>query len=220
MDSTKCECGCGQNANKGKRFISGHNGRGRRKSPNSFCCQQCGCTFETRPHVNDRKYCSSKCRDEFRKSRTGSLHPLYNRLEHPCGICGELVKVTPAMLKNKRMCFCSKACSKESHRRSLAGRAKSNIPRSGKMSARVRDGGKCVICGFSHVTAVHHIIPRKEGGSNDLENLVTLCPNHHYMAHAGLISSAFLLTHAKPFSFYDGIPVMAKSLRSPVNFRI
>ena len=25
---SKCECGCGEETNKGKRFISGHNGRG------------------------------------------------------------------------------------------------------------------------------------------------------------------------------------------------
>jgi len=219
MDLKNCECGCGSPVTPRKRFVSGHNGRGRRKAPMVHKCEQCGVNFETRPHIKIRKYCSNSCRDLFRKERTGSNHPLYKRSEHPCGVCGKPVMVTPAMLKNKRLCFCSKQCSKESHRIALTGRPKANVPRSGKMSARVRDGGKCVICGFGHVTAVHHVIPRKEGGSNALENLVTLCPNHHYMAHAGLIPVEEMARHAKPFSFYDGIPVITKNLRTNVSFR-
>ena len=59
--------------------------------------------------------------------------------------------------------------------------------RTGKAAARARDGHKCCLCDFDVVTAVHHIVARKDGGTNDLDNLITLCPNHHYMAHAGLI---------------------------------
>ena len=87
------------------------------------------------------------------------------------------------------------------------------------MAARVRDGGACVLCGFNYVTAVHHIIPRKEGGGNDLENLVTLCPNHHYMVHANIIPVDDLLTHAKKFSFPDGVPVLTSASRTSVYFR-
>lgn len=94
-----------------------------------------------------------------------------------------------------------------------------NARRSGKMAARVRDGGACVLCGFNHVTAVHHIIPRKEGGRNDVENLVTLCPNHHYMVHANLIPVSDLVAHAKKFSFPDGVPVLTSASRTGVNFR-
>jgi len=44
---------------------------------------------------------------------------------------------------------------------------------------------KCIICGFDKRVHLHHIIKRRIGGSNDKENLVYLCPNHHWMADFG-----------------------------------
>lgn len=48
-------------------------------------------------------------------------------------------------------------------------------------------GGKCAICGFDEVIEVHHIIPRRIGGTDELENLIVLCPNHHSLADRGMI---------------------------------
>jgi hypothetical protein len=79
MDNAFCECGCGSIANIGKRFISGHNNKGRRKAPNIHSCQNCKKEFETRPYIKSRTYCSTDCRDQFRRKQTGASHPLYNR---------------------------------------------------------------------------------------------------------------------------------------------
>lgn len=43
----------------------------------------------------------------------------------------------------------------------------------------------CAICGFDKGIQNHHIIKRRIGGTNDLENLVPLCPNHHWIADFG-----------------------------------
>lgn len=40
-------------------------------------------------------------------------------------------------------------------------------------------GGEC-----STVLDVHHILPRIEGGTDDLDNLLTLCHRHHPMLEA------------------------------------
>jgi len=48
-------------------------------------------------------------------------------------------------------------------------------------------GGKCAVCSFDEVVEVHHIKPRRIGGSDELENLILLCPNHHALADRGLL---------------------------------
>ena len=47
-----------------------------------------------------------------------------------------------------------------------------------------RMGVKCSNCGWDKTTCdVHHIVPRKDGGTNENTNLTILCPNCHRMAH-------------------------------------
>jgi len=44
---------------------------------------------------------------------------------------------------------------------------------------------KCVVCGFNKRVEKHHIIKKINLGSDDEENLVYLCPNHHWIADFG-----------------------------------
>lgn len=41
------------------------------------------------------------------------------------------------------------------------------------------DNTKCAFCGDDRVTERHHIVPRRYDGSDDDENLVTVCPTCH-----------------------------------------
>jgi len=61
-------------------------------------------------------------------------------------------------------------------------------------------GTECMIpdCGFDFVVHNHHIIPRSEGGSHDLNNCVLLCPNHHALADAGMLTRDYLLSLVQP----------------------
>jgi len=56
-----------------------------------------------------------------------------------------------------------------------------------RKSAFKRDDGECQDCGKMSdplsILHVHHKTPRSEGGSDDLENLVTLCPDCHAQRH-------------------------------------
>lgn len=45
------------------------------------------------------------------------------------------------------------------------------------------------LCTFKLCLEVHHIVARADGGSDTLGNLITLCPNHHAMAHRKLITA-------------------------------
>jgi 5-methylcytosine-specific restriction endonuclease McrA len=46
--------------------------------------------------------------------------------------------------------------------------------RSLRLAVKIRDSGQCRYCGKTAQTA-DHIVPRKRGGSDDLENLVACC---------------------------------------------
>jgi len=53
--------------------------------------------------------------------------------------------------------------------------------------ARRRDGYRCTKCGKSEGRLIaHHIKPLGHGGKNELDNLTTLCPGCHRIAHAEL----------------------------------
>ncbi|WP_336135244.1 HNH endonuclease [Natronomonas amylolytica] len=56
-----------------------------------------------------------------------------------------------------------------------------------------RANRECEWCG-EHVDSpdIHHIKPRAEGGPNDPENLIVLCPNCHRKADGGTISRSKL----------------------------
>lgn len=65
----------------------------------------------------------------------------------------------------------------------------------GKIIKRLKLG--CFICGwFSEKVNcdIHHIIQRKDGGSNDHKNLTYLCPNCHRLVHAKVIELSSLVT--------------------------
>lgn len=55
-------------------------------------------------------------------------------------------------------------------------------------------GERCMIpgCDFDFVVHNHHIIPRREGGGHQMENCILLCPNHHALADAGVLSRDYL----------------------------
>lgn len=46
-----------------------------------------------------------------------------------------------------------------------------------------RDAYRCQQCGKTGRLEAHHVKPISEGGTNDLENLVTLCRTDHVEAH-------------------------------------
>lgn len=187
-----CKCGCGAQIANGKSFVSGHNGRGLRKPRVERPCKQCGTLFSgTAAAMKKRVFCSLTCRNAHNASLTGPAHPSYTSLTLPCSICGKTFTTQPARLKDSQV-YCSMECGREGRRRKISGVARKTRPY-GKQKAKVRDGFACRICGFDLVVHAHHIKHRKDGGTNEISNLITLCPNHHALAHAGVLSEQEML---------------------------
>jgi 5-methylcytosine-specific restriction endonuclease McrA len=55
---------------------------------------------------------------------------------------------------------------------------------------KLRDGARCRYlyanghrCSQMRYLQIHHVIPKAQGGSDDMENLTLLCPQHHRLIH-------------------------------------
>jgi len=55
-----------------------------------------------------------------------------------------------------------------------------------RAAVRRRDGNVCVVCGRRDWLSVHHVVPARLGGSDEMDNLVTVCVLHHRQADAQL----------------------------------
>lgn len=58
-----------------------------------------------------------------------------------------------------------------------------NVPNEIRRAIYRRDGYACALCGNPRFLAIHHVVPRGEGGGNMPQNLITLCRNCHALAH-------------------------------------
>ena len=87
-------------------------------------------------------------------------------------------------------------------------RAKQSIPPARRRSVLRRDGGCCRVPGCRNATFVdvHHLRPRSEGGSDDVENLVTLCAAHHHAIHDGRLVCEVTPSTGLTFRHADGTP--------------
>jgi len=49
-------------------------------------------------------------------------------------------------------------------------------------------GRRCCLCGRQHRVQVHHIVAKEDGGTDDIDNAIPLCPNCHDEVHSGYTS--------------------------------
>jgi|GEM_PF-3771603 len=78
-----------------------------------------------------------------------------------------------------------------------------------RSQARKRAKYKCERCGRGGKITVHHIVPRELGGSDILENLISLCTHCHDYVHANighLVSRDLIIE-----SILDDIEIIKKS---------
>ena len=150
------------------------------KQPNTKC-DICEKSIYKKPHVLKRNkgiFCSQVC------------YGISCRKEIPCIICQKLILAS----LNKKTC--SKECfilfNRDPERKHSRGKkATEEINYSSKLFRKIfieKKGNKCALCEYSvkEVLNIHHIIERKNGGSNEENNLIVLCPNCHAEIHKGL----------------------------------
>ena len=136
-------------------------------------CQTCGKSFQADNREINRgnaKYCSLSCAGKVPKSLQ------YQRV---CTHCG-----TTYNSSSKNSKYCSYSCKQKNYRKSQRVEG-TNI----KLLYKLFEDVPCEICGWKETTRdLHHIQEVSQGGTNEVDNLISVCPNHHRMIHKNLIS--------------------------------
>jgi hypothetical protein len=119
-------------------------------------------------------YCSNTCR----AATSGK------QVEADCPTCGKRYKYFASWPK----LFCSQACYSASRYKGGKVYYGGNWVKQ-RARAIVRDGG-CVDCGAIEPLHVHHLVAAREFdgdwvSANNLDNLVTVCPDCHLARHGG-----------------------------------
>ena len=174
-----CECNCGKYRKKynvyGRRaeYISGHNDNWKDARRPLVTCAACGTPFVS--STTRQKLCGITCRSTWFK-----INPPRERKKVlvGCDVCGASIYRMPIKTGH--------ACSDRCRNILVGSKLRGRISQPKKLALR-RDRGRCRECGFDVMVEVHHIHQRQHGGDDNLDNLITLCPNHHSMADRGLL---------------------------------
>tara|TARA_B100001778_G_scaffold330827_2_gene334038 strand:- start:1352 stop:1726 length:375 start_codon:yes stop_codon:yes gene_type:complete len=118
-------------------------------------------------------------------------------MQKQCEACGE--EFTISDYRSRRKKYCGSSCAAKVNNKKRAGKRYSKRKQTFRQKLLDGFGHQCMIedCGYNKFVDAHHIIARKDGGSNDPENGILLCPNHHKEADNGLLSQEELMEHRK-----------------------
>lgn len=159
----------------------------------TLTCPTCGGEF-TRRRQEVRgafQFCSKSCAGRV-SGNTPLRSPRRPAAEKRCEECGRTYSVKGSQEGRRR--FCTKVCEMAFRSRVMVGRGNPNYRHgqdqtSAKTTALRAYPARCAVCGFDVILDVHHIVPKSRRGTNDVDNLILLCPNHHRMVKLGLISA-------------------------------
>ncbi len=142
-------------------------------------CQnpECAIEFEADTRELNRgnaKYCGLPCAGIMNNKNR-------KRVSSVCSHCGQTYSVSESLLSFSK--FCSSSCKSKNYT------AKKRYDGNTKAVYQKLKLLPCEVCTWDAATRdVHHILPVKDGGKDEASNLISLCPNHHRMAHSNLLS--------------------------------
>lgn len=139
-------------------------------------CQFCGTLFQADTREVNRgnaKYCSLSCAAKVSKTL---------QYKQVCKHCGQ-----EFMSASKAAKYCSDSCKQKNYRARQKSLSENGV--SIKSYYKIFENVPCELCSWDKTTRdLHHIIEVANGGTNELSNLLSVCPNCHRMIHNNLIS--------------------------------
>jgi predicted restriction endonuclease len=163
-------------------LLSSNGNNGMRKLRDDFQCKQCEKRFSSR--YKTPKFCSQSCSAVYRNE---NWKPTKEQKRKTSKALRTWWKAHPEKQKEYGI-----ASQKGKHKKprtilELSTRTVSKICRRLNLA--------CSRCGWDKETGdIHHIVPRKQGGTDDHRNLTYLCPNCHRLADRGKIGPQDLIT--------------------------
>lgn len=159
-------------------------------------CLHCG------TETANAKYCSRSCANRV----NGSLFPSRKRIDRNCKHCAAALQTRRTTCDNCNPSFVdwqtvSLYELKSKALQQYAGQIRSLARVAYRKSSQPK---ACVICGYAthyevcHVRAISEFTPTDSVADvNALNNLVALCPNHHWEFDNGHLPAALILTELK-----------------------
>lgn len=110
---------------------------------------------------------------------------LYHRILKSCTVCG---KKLPHQERRYKLRTCSDECrtaTKTGRKRVEPGTPLGTNKQNFKRVFAPTRGNCCQLCGFSNIKIlqVHQVVPQSKGGTDELSNLLLVCPNCHAEVH-------------------------------------
>lgn len=143
-------------------------------------CENCNNIFKVEKRELNRgngKYCSLSCSAKNQR-KYAKIYKLV------CVCCNNIFNAKYSQAK-----YCSKNCKLKIYRK---------LQKDKELSIttfyRILENTPCEICNWNESNRdLHHIIHVSQGGKTTLNNIISLCPNHHRLAHRNLLSKEVLL---------------------------
>lgn len=175
----------------------------------TLMCATCGKEFQRRKHEikSVKVYCSQKCAAAA-NGRPNGTGRTYGKVTKTCEECGKEYTISYAHSLNRR--FCCKLCEHAYRSKHIRGENNPNF-RHGKNRVAAKWNAfrwypkRCAICGFDVAVEIHHIRPIAKDGTNAIDNLIVLCPNHHAMAGRKMFTEEQLRKAAKAVRFESAL---------------
>jgi hypothetical protein len=69
-------------------------------------------------------------------------------------------------------------------------------------------GRKCAVCGKKEDLEIHHVLPIIKGGTNDFNNLLVVCQEHHTQLHGKIYRNKINFGRKKIVTYEEALPVL------------
>ena len=169
---------CGKEFKVEKRFLGKYCSQDcthlARRNREKRICEECGKEFEVKKSIKSI-HCSLDCKYKS-LSKKRNFQKEYN-----CEQCGK----TFLRKRSSKQKFCSKECKFESQKNGFEHYFYTTSEwHKTRSLILVRDNFTCKSCKKRQKRLhVHHLIPRMYGGTEDFDNLITLCNKCHIRLH-------------------------------------